>query len=632
VTDPALFELPRSDVSAVPPQGGYVAKRCPVRAQLDNDTSLTDLEALPVGVAVQARIDGGREFETQVLDAILAAHPDAVRISTFTRAAAQADTLAALQPGVTAVINPDLPDDPVLRRTGRPDLLIRHADGWVPVDVKHHRLTEPHDSGILQASRLDGPLDLTAAVDGVRFQKGKLGDDALQLAHYWRMLQHHGLAPTGPAIGGIVDRDGLLWWVDLDQPLWKLWWSPDLVTTLASYDHEFAFRLDVIAHTLARNDDPTLDRKVVPVWTSECTSCPWRQVCRAELEAADHVSLLPRSTYGSFVRHRRLGRLTRTEVAQLDHPTALVVGGNRSGAQTLDLPAILDAARDLAPGTPIDQVVDRRKKTAHTRLAEAGISTVGDLARLDPDTAAYAAAKVGHLPTLIDLARAATSGRAWRARGVETVEVRRADVEVDVDMENTESGAYLWGALVRGDTQLADGYVPHVTWEPLDPAVDSALFAGFWAWLTDVRARAHAAGRTFAAYYFTPAEDTQMRRIVAAGGLGIPTPDELEAFIASEDWVDLHQVFAQQIITGEGTGLKRLAPMAGFHWRDDDPGGDQSMVWYADAVDAQDPLVRDENRTRLLQYNEDDVRATAVLRDWIDAEGPRLAGIEGWTA
>lgn len=241
-------------------------------------------------------------------------------------------------------------------------------------------------------------------------------------------------------------------------------------------------------------------------------------------------------------------------------------------------------------------------------------------------------AKVGYLPDLIDTARAAVSGRPWRARGIEAVRVPTADVEVDVDMESADGGTYLWGARVSGDTQLADSYVAHVTWEPLDHAGEAALFGRFWRWLTGLRDRAHTAGRTFAAYYYTPAENTQMRRALHIAGPDLPPEGDVEAFIASDEWVDLHQIMTSQIVTGHGTGLKRVAPIAGFHWRDSDSGGDQSTVWYQAAVYADDQEVREANRRRLLDYNQDDVAATAALRHWLATQGRALPSIENWKA
>ncbi len=51
------------------------------------------------------------------------------------------------------------------------------------------------------------------------------------------------------------------------------------------------------------------------------------------------------------------------------------------------------------------------------------------------------------------------------------------------------------------------------------------------------------------------------------------------------------------------------------------------MVWYERAVSDPDAEVRGASRTRLLNYNEDDVRATAAIRDWLSStEFPPIEG------
>ncbi|WP_051406789.1 TM0106 family RecB-like putative nuclease [Nocardia sp. CNY236] len=225
---------------------------------------------------------------------------------------------------------------------------------------------------------------------------------------------------------------------------------------------------------------------------------------------------------------------------------------------------------------------------------------------------------------------AVVTARAWRAgaplvRRVDSVRVPRADVEVDVDLESfQEHGAYLWGTLLDGV------YRPFVTWDPLPTEDEGRSFGEFWNWLTTVRAQARAAGKTFAAYcYSRTAEDKWLyesaRRF--SGRPGVPTVEQVRTFVDGPQWVDLFQAVSDQFICPNGKGLKKIAPVAGFAWRDPEASGEASMGWYRRAVGYDDPPDLTQ-RSRLLAYNEDDVRATRVLREWMttraDAEVPGL--------
>jgi predicted RecB family nuclease len=76
-------------------------------------------------------------------------------------------------------------------------------------------------------------------------------------------------------------------------------------------------------------------------------------------------------------------------------------------------------------------------------------------------------------------------------------------------------------------------------------------------------------------------------------------------------------------------GLKLVAPLAGFSWHRTDVGGDMAMVRYLEAISLSDNSTRDEARQWILEYNEDDVRATAMLRQWLDSQASFLPSIEG---
>ena len=70
-------------------------------------------------------------------------------------------------------------------------------------------------------------------------------------------------------------------------------------------------------------------------------------------------------------------------------------------------------------------------------------------------------------------------------------------------------------------------------------------------------------------------------------------------------------------LCAHGKGLKRIAPAAGFGWRDPEAGGENSMRWYRDAVGLDGAAPDPAQRQRLLEYNADDVAATQALREWM---------------
>ena len=67
----------RLDVAAVPLQGGYVAKRCPVVANHANDPTL-DVELVPPSPVMLLRFERGNAFEAEVFSELEVLHPDAV--------------------------------------------------------------------------------------------------------------------------------------------------------------------------------------------------------------------------------------------------------------------------------------------------------------------------------------------------------------------------------------------------------------------------------------------------------------------------------------------------------------------------------------------------------------------------
>ncbi len=628
----ALMDWVRLDVSEVRPQGAEIAKRCPVRAQWDE---LRPADPSPPSERDLRRAEAGRQFEADVVAELVQHHPAAVVVGPGDaegregREDRERRTVEAMDAGAALIIGGRLPPDPLARRVGEPDVLVAaQGGGYHPVDVKHHRTLTQHRGVPTRSSTLEMPWASAAVEDAGQLAR-KSKDDLFQLAHYRRMLQSCGHAATSGS-AGVIGTELSVTWYDLDAPIWR---TPSLSTgrttrsTVDVYDFEFAFRLDIIETARRHRDDPAIPLLVVPVRTGECSTCPWWGQCEQLLEATDDVSLVPHSGWRIWSAHRDRDVHTVGDLASLDVRTADLV---ERGVDLAGLFGDLDGHPDEAP---LGQVVRGALQGQLATLADAGIHSVGDALQLDRRLAPYSDSAPRGLAESIDLARARSSDPpVFLRRGISRIDVHRGDVEVDLDLENTEDGVYLWGALVtdRAGSGLVDeGYRSFVSWDPDPSGWEVELAEQLCAWLAGLRTALAGAGHSLAVYCFHErVEAGALRRLTAANGRPGRWSGWVEDLVTSEDWVDLLIVARRHLITGGAMGLKHLAPLAGFSWEDDDPGGEQSMEWHRIATTDADPDVRQQMKERILTYNRNDVEATLALRNWMCSQGASLPRIE----
>jgi len=523
--------------------------RCRRRVHLEHDPVMRDVPLPPPDPTAQQRIDDATAHREEILHRLIEATGGETGWARVPRTGPAAErarlTEEAFEAGARYIWGALLPADLAGHRRGGIDLLVRVGEGYLPVLVVRHRITD-RGQGALTTPMTD--LDPAHRTPDESRKVRSQPRDQMRLAHMLRMLQARGKAATGRATGGVIGLDAdVVLWHDLTAGTW-----PGGRNALQEYDARFADRL-AVATAAATGGEPL----AAPSRVLECRRCPFWPTCEVALTETRDVSLVVRGEDASELRR-------------------------------------------------------------------VGVSTVDKLAALDPSAEPPAMNWTGG--TFSDSIMLA---RAWLAdltvvRRTPRVEVPRADVEVDVDMESFgDSGAYLWGTLLSGaDIGVAQGYRAFATWDPLPTDDEARSFAEFWAWFMDVRSRTLAAGLTFRAYcYNALAENRWLFGSVERFGEypGVPARAAVSSFVDSEEWVDLFRSVTEQFLCSRGKGLKVIAPVAGFSWRDAEAGGEASMRWYRDAVGMDGGAPDAGQRERLLRYNEDDVLATRALREWMSS-------------
>lgn len=590
--------------------GAYAAIRCPVKVQnhFDRSIALPDPEALAAVRAsseAQAERFNSREIIDQVLNrlATVTGALDLRLLADEGLATIQDATREAVSNGVPLIIAPKLPTDYAGHRFGSPSVLVRgedHADsvpGYLPVQVKAKRMLERHSRPHrLSCSPLSTPwpgdrLDMTDA----RLRTGR-ENDQLQLAHFWRLLEAAGWQSAGEPVGGVIGTDSVrrtffttgeragqpalslanrpassgsktIAWVELARKQIRTFsrtaksgWK--LRSALERYDHEHGFRVNLAKAARERaQGEPNVGPRVKPIFVRECTSCQWWGVC-APIMGSDDLSV-------------------RIDKSPLDVREISVL-------RSLGIQSVHDlATADLEALLPRYLPEVRHRDHADERLVLAA-----------------------HRARMI-------------ARGVELERTTRgpitltsSDIEIDWDIETSaDNRVYLWGFWVSRPADWKSGrYVWFGKFCDLDADGEIELAGRAMNWLTTMLAT----DPNTRVYHYSDYEMVHLHKLAQFSDQPVL---QQAAELLRNAHVDLFGIVKKNFFGAHGLGLKRIAQSgAGFEWRDDSPGGLNSQTWFAEAAHGPDTQTRLEARQRVLDYNEDDVRATAALRAWLRAE------------
>lgn len=353
-----------------------------------------------------------------------------------------------------------------------------------------------------------------------------------------------------------------------------LWWELD--AAMKTYQREYQSRLQTVTQVLEGVPDASH-----AILHEDCDECEWREVCEEAANAAGHFSVVGVS----------LKRGIHLESAK--------------GIRTLNQLAKSDPAGLVAPGFT--------EQTAREHVDRARLMVLGET-------------------------------RPHAPRGGEPRPIPRAAVEVDFDAEwgspaeRSQERTYLWGTLTtRTDSTDAPTYR---AFHSLDGEVndDAKPLAAFWAWVSELRRDEgdDPARLRFYVYSGKTAERTRMLDVVEGNPSHpmLPTADEVKRFFESELLVDLRTHVNHYVWPTRKRSLKDIAPLLGASWRSAGAGGDWSKRILREACAASDASVRADRIGLLLQYNEDDVLATRVIREslsraQIDGSIPPISSIDG---
>lgn len=190
----------------------------------------------------------------------------------------------------------------------------------------------------------------------------------------------------------------------------------------------------------------------------------------------------------------------------------------------------------------------------------------------------------------------------------ELVDLPEHDSEIffDIEVDPLRDHAYLHGFIERQHQDNAtEQFVGFFADQPT-PVAEQEAFAKAIGYLHQ-----HAHSKV---YYYSKYERTLYRKLQAKYP-DVCSAEEIEALFNPEHAIDLYfdVVLKATEWPTRDYSIKSLAKYLGFIWRDTHPSGAASIEWFHRWVESGDLDIKQ----RILDYNEDDCRATRVLLDGI---------------
>lgn len=249
-------------------------------------------------------------------------------------------------------------------------------------------------------------------------------------------------------------------------------------------------------------------------------------------------------------------------------------------------------------------LIFRISQADQRRLYGIGIKTVSQLAEADMNELQ---AKLEDWPfdkivRFNNQANVLISGQTLVLKKSDFPKVRH-EIYFDIESDPTKDIHYLFGLLVKDNES---GSVEYKKFFANNKEEESLI----WKQLLDFIAELD----DFAIYHYAYLEKQVFKTF--SSKYGAPS-DLISKF--EENTIDLYDQTVESVVLPlYFYSLKDVAGHIGYKWDDPKAGGAESVVWYNEWLETKD----DNILKKLLKYNEDDVRATLAVKEWLDKQRP----------
>jgi predicted RecB family nuclease len=349
------------------------------------------------------------------------------------------------------------------------------------------------------------------------------------------------------------------------------------------------------------------DKPEVFISRQKCSLCGWYSTCHAEAESIKHLSLLPGVTANRYARLKTLGL---TDVESLANASSELLG---SYPEFVVEGVAVDVVQQ-ARSTLLNQPFVREERSSATDFV-ADLTDVTDRGSAEtavnqfiriPEVAgnSLVIAKIESVKTTENKSAAPSlPAPILRKKPIpysQSVFLPIAPIELyfDIEAEPELNLDYLHGVLVvdrYNKTEKFHGFLAESAAE--EGAAWNQFLELMWTYpIAPI-------------FHFCDYEVKTFKRLAKLYN----TPAYLWKPVLKR-FVDIHKYVTQKaIMPVESYALKPIARWLGFEWRDAKANGAQCVCWYDDWLKTGDRSILEA----IVRYNEDDCRATYVVKDWL---------------